>query len=141
MKPFVYLIMSVGLMLITACGSAAAPVELNAENPLPSTPMPTNTPESSSSSPATGTPSPAEQKMIDLSRERLSQKLNISVDQIIVISIKKMIWRDASLGCPKPGIDYMRVETPGYSIMLDAGGKTYNYHTDENKRAILCNPQ
>jgi hypothetical protein len=141
MKPFVYLILSAGLVLVTSCGSAAAPVELKADNPPPSTPMPTDATDPSIVPPTANQPSPAEQKMIDLSRKNLSQKLNISIDQIVLISIQQIIWRDASLGCPKPGIDYIRVETPGYSILLDAGGKTYNYHTDESKRFILCNAQ
>ena len=141
MKPFAYLVVFVGLVFLTACGSTAVPLELNTDNPLLSTPMPTDATDSPSMQPAANTPSPAEQMMIELSRKYLSQRLKIGIDQIVVISIKQVIWKDASLGCPKPGIDYIRVETPGYSILLDAVGKTYNFHTDESKRAILCNTQ
>jgi hypothetical protein len=141
MKAFVYLMLFAGLILVTACGSAATPVELNMDNPFSSTPMPTSTANSSTLPPASNQPSAAEQNMIDLSRQNLSQKLKISIDQVVVVSIKQITWQDASLGCPKPGIDYIRVETPGYTIMLEAGGQTYNYHTDESKRVILCNKQ
>jgi hypothetical protein len=150
MKTFVYLIVSAGLVLVTACGSAVTTVELNSDNSLLSTPMSTDATNSSTVSPTSdqsspiepstsNQSSPAEQKMIDLSRKNLSQKLTIDIDQIVVLSIMQITWRDAGLGCPKPGIDYIRVETPGYSIQLEAEGKTYNYHTDENKRVILCN--
>ena len=53
--------------------------------------------------------------------------------------IKSVRWRDASLGCPKPGVDYIQVETPGYNILLQTGGSTYSYHTDETRRFVACN--
>jgi len=84
-------------------------------------------------------PDEASAKMVALVKGHLSHRLNIPVDQIVLSEIKPVIWRDASLGCPKPGIDYIRVETPGYAISLSAGGKTYTYHTDETKRFVQCN--
>jgi hypothetical protein len=74
----------------------------------------------------------------ELSVADLSNKLKISADQIKVVKITPVVWRDASLGCPKPGIDYIQVETPGYRISLETGGKVYDYHTDEVKRVTLC---
>lgn len=85
------------------------------------------------------TPDATAQKMVTLAKERLAQKLGISVGQIALSEVKPVQWRDASLGCPKPGIDYIRAETPGYGVLLETGGKTYNYHTDEVNRVILCN--
>jgi len=79
--------------------------------------------------------------MVRLSIVNLGKRLKISAEEIKVVKVLPVIWRDASLGCPKPGIDYIRVETPGYSISLEAGGKIYNYHTDEVDRVVLCNPQ
>jgi hypothetical protein len=105
----------------------------------PSVPTQEDTPEIESSTPSTGTPSPAAQGMVRLSVEDLSRKLNIEPDQISVVEVIPVVWRDASLGCPKPAIDYIRVETPGYSIVLEAGGQVYNYHTDEARRVMLCN--
>jgi hypothetical protein len=150
-------ILPITLMLVlVACGPTATPVELNTNSPPSPTPAATKAGYLSTSS-ITMSPtsdqlsstmpsnpsqfSPDEQKMVDLSRKNLSQKLKINIDQIVLASIKKVTWRDASLGCPKPGIDYIRVETTGYSIMLEAEGKTYNYHTDESKRVVLCHKQ
>ncbi|HKV00673.1 MAG TPA: hypothetical protein VJQ26_01035, partial [Ktedonobacteraceae bacterium] len=78
-------------------------------------------------------------KMVSLVKGHLAQRLNIDVDQIVVSDIKPVVWRDAGLGCPKPGVDYIQVETPGYNILLSAGGKTYSYHTDATKRFVQCN--
>lgn len=79
------------------------------------------------------------QKMVTLAKDHLAQKLGIPVDQIALSEVKPVVWRDASLGCPKPAVDYIPMETPGYSIVLEAEGLTYNYHTDEVKRFVVCN--
>ena len=84
-------------------------------------------------------PNTNEQKMVALAKEHLAQKLSVTADQITVLEVKPVIWRDASLGCPKPAVDYIPMETPGYSIVLEADGLTYNYHTDEVKRFVVCN--
>jgi hypothetical protein len=81
------------------------------------------------------------EEMQRLCIENLSKRLNISADQIVMVKVTPVIWKDASLGCPKPGIDYVRVETPGYSITLQAGGEIYTYHTNQSNRAVLCNPK
>lgn len=84
-------------------------------------------------------PNTNEQKLVTLAKEHLAQKLGIAVEQIALAEMKPVVWRDASLGCPKPGIDYIQVETPGYNIVLETGGKTYNYHTDKLNRFVMCN--
>ena len=137
MKKITYLFVFGGLLFLTACGAAAAPMDSNTDNPPLSTPPPADV-ANEPDQPAAGS-SPAEQKMINISLESLSRKLNVDTAQIKINKITKVTWRDASLGCPKPGVDYMRVETPGYSIILEVEGKTYEYHTDESKRATLCN--
>jgi hypothetical protein len=85
-------------------------------------------------------PNEDSEKMVALVKQHLAQRLSIPVDQIVLSEIQPVVWRDGGLGCPKPGIDYIRVETPGYSILLKAGGNTYSYHTDETKRFVQCNP-
>lgn len=136
MKKIINILIFSGLLYLTACGGAAAPAASNMENPPLATPPPAdsaNEPEQPAAE------SPIEQNMVNLSLENLSRKLNIDVEKIRVTKVTKVVWRDASLGCPKPGVDYLRVETPGFSITLEAEGKTYEFHTDESKRLTLCN--
>ena len=85
------------------------------------------------------TPDAVSQKMVTLVKENLAQKLGIPVEQITLSEVKPVVWRDASLGCPKPAIDYIQVETPGFNILLDAGGQTYNYHTNQSNRFVIWN--
>jgi hypothetical protein len=84
-------------------------------------------------------PDEASEKMVVLVKQHLAQRLSIAVDQIVLSDIKPVVWRDAGLGCPKPGVDYIQVETPGYNILLEASGATYRYHTDQTKRFVQCN--
>ena len=81
---------------------------------------------------------PEAKPFIDLSIQMLVRKFNIPAAEVQVVSATAVTWRDASLGCPKPGIDYMQVETPGYNILLEARGSTYSYHTDLKNRVVQC---
>jgi hypothetical protein len=49
-----------------------------------------------------------------------------------------MEWSDASLGCPQEGMMYAQVITPGYLIVLEAQGQTFEYHTDQGTNVVLC---
>jgi hypothetical protein len=89
--------------------------------------------------PSPMTPDAVSQKMVTLVKEHLAQKLGIPVEQIALSEVKPVVWRDGSLGCPKPAIDYIQVETPGFNILLEAGGQTYNYHTNQSNRFVMCN--
>jgi hypothetical protein len=145
------LIMSFLSTALLAC-QAAGPSMPVPQPPLTQTDSPGSLPESSATQAMTPTlpqedtdmvpvtpPDEAAEKMVTLVKQHLAQKLSIAIDQIVLSDIRPVLWRDAGLGCPKPGIDYIRVETPGYNISLDAGGRTYTYHTDEIKRFVQCN--
>jgi hypothetical protein len=81
----------------------------------------------------------ASEKMVALVKQHLAQRLSLAVDQIVLSDIKNVVWRDAGLGCAKPGVDYIQMETPGYNISLEASGNIYIYHTDATKRFVPCN--
>ncbi len=69
----------------------------------------------------------------------LAAHLGLAADAITVISVEQVDWNDASLGCARPGQMYAQVITPGYRIVLDAGGQTYEYHTGGGA-VIRCKP-
>jgi len=77
-------------------------------------------------------PDPQESAIADL-----AGRLSISTDAITVRSVEAVKWPDASLGCAKPGRMYAQVITPGYRIVLQAGGKSYEYHTGAGN-VVLC---
>lgn len=73
-----------------------------------------------------------------LSREDLAQRLGLPSKAISLVSVESLKWPDASLGCPRPGIVYAQVITPGFRIILKAAGKVYEYHADREQLVILC---
>lgn len=78
--------------------------------------------------------------LAEQAQQDLSQQLGIAREDIDVLSVEAVQWPDASLGCPEPGKMYIQMVTPGYRIVLSAGGQEYVYHTDM-KQGRLCNQQ
>jgi hypothetical protein len=72
-----------------------------------------------------------------LAIDALSAELGIPKDRIEVESVTAVDWPDGSLGCPKPGMGYLSVITPGHRIALRADGTTYAVH-EAGGRAIVC---
>lgn len=150
------LIITLSLIVLTmvACDRAAAPT--------PTTEPPDPSPESSAdesplSPPPTPTPSqpehtsplpdpasspiepPAESpdQVVAVAKEYLANELGVASDDITAVAIEAVQWSDASLGCPEPGKAYAQVITPGYRIVLEAGQKEYELHTDQGGQSIV----
>lgn len=83
-------------------------------------------------------PDAAAEKMIRLSKQHLERKSGIPEAQIGLFLVSAAQWPDTSMGCPQPGQVYSQVITPGYQILLQAGGKMFVYHTDKTARVVLC---
>jgi hypothetical protein len=84
------------------------------------------------------TPPAGAQEVVRLAKEDLAQRLGVAVDQIQLVSVEAVDWSDTSLGCPQPGMMYAQVITPGYRVILGAGGERYEYHTDTGRFVVLC---
>jgi len=83
-------------------------------------------------------PAGPDARMGELARAALAQELAIAATDITIVAVEATEWRDSSLGCPKPGMNYLQVITPGYKITLAAQGQRYEYHSDTNKRVVRC---
>jgi hypothetical protein len=90
--------------------------------------------------PATAAPDQAAQAMVELARQDLAKALYIDVGEISLVTSNAVEWNDSSLGCPKPGQNYLQVVTPGYLVRLSAQGQTYEYHTDTRSQVVRCTP-
>jgi hypothetical protein len=58
----------------------------------------------------------------------LSKKLGLGRDAISVAESGEAMWPDASLGMPEHGKMYAQMLTEGFRVVLEAGGKKYEYH-------------
>lgn len=89
---------------------------------------------------STGTPTDESdaEKAMAAAKADLMRRLGLTEEAITVKSVEEVQWRDTSLGCPQPGMTYAQVMTPGFRVILEAGGKEFAYHTDRGQSAVLC---
>ena len=126
------------LSALTACaalpaGSAFSPLspiatpvpaEASPSTAVPEKSMPTPPPETAVPG-VTPAPQPDHR---DLAMADLAARLSVNPAAITVTVVEPIDWPDASLGCPQPGMMYAQVVTPGYRIVLEVDGKSYEYH-------------
>jgi hypothetical protein len=90
--------------------------------------------------PGQGTPeslSDADRAIAQLAIDALAADLQIPADEILLDTVRAVDWRNSSLGCPKPGMAYLDVITPGHKVTLRAGSQVYVVHEAKNK-AFVC---
>ncbi len=83
---------------------------------------------------------PGSEVPVQAAIDDLAQTQSLPPAEITVISVEPMDWPDASLGCPQEGFMYAQVITPGFLVMLQAQGNSFEYHTDQNDHVVLCQP-
>lgn len=99
--------------------------------------------------PASGTPAEGNMEtnlpanpVVAQAMQDLAQRLTVPIDQIHVVSSENVTWPDGSLGCSQAGMAYIQVLIDGMRIVLSAEGKSYEYHSGDDRGAFLCtNPQ
>ncbi len=96
------------------------------------------TPTQPTSPPATPTPTSEEEQggaeaLIKLAKADLAQRTGLEAADITVQSVEEKVFPDASLGVPESDKSYAQVQTPGFIIILKAGGETYEYHGAESR--------
>lgn len=69
-----------------------------------------------------------QKKYIDMAVNDLAGRLKINADQINLVQVVANTFGNTSLGCPKPGVMYAQVLTPGFVIELSYLNNTYTYH-------------
>lgn len=69
--------------------------------------------------------------------EALAERLGVEPESVTVVSADYVEWPDACLGLAAPGQMCAQVITPGYRIALEAGGRSYLYHSDASGRSVL----
>jgi hypothetical protein len=74
--------------------------------------------------------------LVQQCKSDVAKAANVNEAEVQVTRVEAVVWRDGSLGYPEPGMDYIQMLVEGYRITLQAGGKTYDYHTDKGKRVV-----
>ena len=75
--------------------------------------------------------------IVDAAVADAAQKLQVKAT---VVAVERVTWRDGSLGCPQPGMNYTQALVPGWRIRLTAGSRAIDYHASEGGRLVYCPP-
>jgi hypothetical protein len=75
-----------------------------------------------------------------LARQTLAARLSLPIEQIRIVSVSHMEWRDSSLGCPQRGMMYTPVMTSGYKVRLRDVEREHIVHV-AGSRAVICSSQ
>ncbi|NWG05398.1 MAG: hypothetical protein HXY35_01790 [Chloroflexi bacterium] len=115
------------VMLISACAPQAAPTQ---ESVLPTDDV--QPPES------TPTQLPVELTPAQIAAvSALADITGLSADKISLVSTEAVTWPDGCLGVQRPGMMCTQALVDGFKIVLEADGKEYEFHTDEDGSAIV----
>jgi heat shock protein HslJ len=66
----------------------------------------------------------------------LAERLSLTVDQLEIVSFEQVDWTDSCLGLGGPAESCLQAITPGYQVIVRAGGQEYEVRTDETGMAI-----
>ncbi len=70
-------------------------------------------------------------------QEALADRLALPLKRVVIRRIESVQWPDACLGINDPNTVCAQVVTPGLRVWLAAGGKQYEYHTDQAGVQVL----
>ncbi len=116
--------------LLASCG---APDE-GADRPTTDPPLAEETTVDPAPSPS-GTPAPRD---VVRAVDDLAASLGVDADEVEVVSVEEVTWRDGSRGCAQPGMAYTQALIDGSRITLRAGGRTYEYHSGGSQPPARC---
>ena len=73
----------------------------------------------------------------DAAIKQLAKNLAIAGSDVKLVSSAAVVWPDGCLGVALEGIMCSQIVTPGYLIVLEAAGRQYEYHTNEDASTIM----
>lgn len=68
----------------------------------------------------------------------LAGRLGVDPEQVEVVAVEEVTWRDGSRGCARKGVMYTQALIDGSRITLRVGARTYEYHSGGPGAPALC---
>jgi hypothetical protein len=83
-----------------------------------------------------GSPDPGEGEgvppdVIQAAVDDAATRAGVGASEVTVVSAASMTWPNGALGCPKRGVMYTQALTPGYRVVVEAGGTRYDYRASQ----------
>ena len=72
--------------------------------------------------------------------EDLARRVDEPVVSATLVSAGPMTWNDGSLGCPEPGQGYTQALVEGFHVILEVGGREFDYRVGGGADVRLCEP-
>jgi len=80
-----------------------------------------------------------EVEAVTAARTLLANDLDTEPRALIIQSTDEVDWANAAIGCEEAGVSYAQVITPGYRMMFEFEGETYEVHTSaDGKQVARC---
>jgi hypothetical protein len=76
------------------------------------------------------------QAIIDEAVADAAGRAGVDPSEVVVASTESTSWPNGALGCPEPGMMYTEVITPGYRVVVEAGGSRYDYRASARAGAV-----
>lgn len=120
-------------LVLAACGTSAP--ETGSGETTTTSPPPTT----SASSPTASSDDELPEVVISSIRSDAADRTGVDLDEVSVSSVIKQTFSDTSLGCPEEGKMYAQVLTPGFEVLVEAGGDELDYRVSGDDYAYrLC---
>jgi hypothetical protein len=127
------LIIALSVALELTVHSPSAPGSPNKSMTTPSeTPAPTSTPQTSRAK------SQVPEAILSPILNEAAKLANVSPQELVIVRAEAVVWNDGSLGCPEPGMEYAQALVNGYWVVIEAGGRTYDFRVGRDGNFRLC---
>jgi len=78
------------------------------------------------------------QRILESILKETATLANVPREKLAIVRAESVVWNDGSLGCPEPGMMYTQALVNGYWVVIEAGGRTYDFRVDAGGRFHLC---
>lgn len=130
------ILLCAGCVRLTPTGpSHDAGVDSPGESPVPERTLPIALPSHNENGEETDS-----QEDVDRLRQLVASELGVEQETLMFIELKPEVWRDASLGCPEPGMVYAQILTEGWLVVFqNTAGELINVHAERGfDNFIIC---
>ena len=130
-KRILFTILAILVLFFTAC-SPTGFTPISTDSPTPAVQL-TEVTETQAPTQPIDTPIPGPSSIPDKflpARDEIARTFGFPVDQVILMSIEDVEWRDSCMGINQPGMACMDVITPGYRVFFDTPQGKVEVHTN-----------
>jgi hypothetical protein len=84
---------------------------------------------------------PALAGLVEQAKTDLARRHSVTAEAVTLVDVRGVVWPNAGLGCPRPGVEYPQVPVDGFLIRLKLDGRIYHYHQGRARPPFPCEPR